>query len=322
MPIRTYTPLLQSSLNGPHLLIRIRHFELIINVRSLLRASGATTYPAAITPITTNLGPATTNSAACSVCSPYALNGDDCTSIPNCSPHTPSAFVQVGNQSVHIGTLTSMALSSSISNALASLCPTVTQTRSMTNCGVDSIKIPDIVYKEKPDGTLSKGELDVSVKSSQYNDTSLRKAMIDAAALTAMVSATGNNCYNEEYIERQKRSLIPTVVRRLLFGREGIPAPLPEHMTMCAASSFAGVQYYPEYWRQAKDPENEFMWLDAEWDFKVPPGSDLTCEFLGALADALILVAPEFAPEDVALGEEINAACVEAMSSTHGNKGK
>ena len=207
-----------------------------------------------------------------------------------------------------------MDLSSSISNALASLCPTVTQTTSMTNCDSDTVKIPDVVYKEQPDGTISKGELDVSVKSSQYNDTRLRKAMIDAAALTAMQSATGNNCYDEEYTVLKKRSLIPSLFRRWLLGRAEPAESISKHMTMCVASSFAGVQYFPEYWRQAQNPENEFMWLDAEWDFVVPPSAQLTCEFIAGLVDALVLIAPEFATEDVALGEEIDAACAEAMT--------
>ncbi|KAK3169721.1 hypothetical protein OEA41_009105 [Lepraria neglecta] len=293
---------------------RLPHLVIIKMRRSLAGSSGAVTPNTVITPITTELGLAITNSAACSVCSPYALNGLSCTSIPNCQQHTPSAFVQAGNQSVHVGTLTSMDLSSSISNALASLCPTVTQTTSMTNCDSDTVKIPDVVYKEQPDGTISKGELDVSVKSSQYNDTRLRKAMIDAAALTAMQSATGNNCYDEEYTVLKKRSLIPSVFRRWLLGREGAIEPISAHMTMCVASSFAGVQYFPEYWGQAQDPENEFMWLDAEWDFVVPPSVQLTCEFIAGLVDALVLIAPEFAPEDVALGEEIDAACAEAMT--------
>ena len=56
----------------------------------------------ATTPAITSLGPATTVSAQCSVCSPYVLNGQRCTSIPNCDPHTPSAFVEVGSSPVHV----------------------------------------------------------------------------------------------------------------------------------------------------------------------------------------------------------------------------
>lgn len=43
------------------------------------------------------------------------------------------------------------------------------------------------------------------------------------------------------------------------------------------------------------------------------PGGEFVCEFLGDLADALIVVAPEFAIEDVALGEEIRVTCEEAI---------
>lgn len=90
-----------------------------------------------------------------------------------------------------------------------------------------------------------------------------------------------------------------------------------EHITMCIVSSFAGVQYLPEYWRQATDPKIEFMWLVITWEFKTPPGEELSCEIILALADALILVALEFALGEVALGEEISAACVAAMGFTN-----
>ena len=89
--------------------------------------------------------PVTTDSAKCSVCSPYAVNGMGCTSISGCVPHTPSAYVQAGSNPVHVGTLTSTALSSSISSAIAKLCPTVTDTTSMTHCAEGTVKIPKIV---------------------------------------------------------------------------------------------------------------------------------------------------------------------------------
>ena len=294
----------------------LRSRQLTINHSTLPGGPGATITPASITPITTGLGPATTDSAKCSVCSPYALNGMACTRITGCTPHTPEAYVQAGNQSVHVGTLTSMELSSSISSAIATLCPPVTQTQSMTNCESDTVKIPGIVYKEEPDGTLSRGELDVTVKSSQYNATSLRDAMISAAALTAMQSATDKNCYTENFTVLKKRNWLPHIVGRWFGLHERTEAiePIQDSMTMCVAASFAGVQYFPEWIRQADNFEENMMWIDAEWDFHAAPGTEMTCEFIQILIDALAVVAPEFTAEDVALGQEIEAVCKAAMT--------
>lgn len=208
-----------------------------------------------------------------------------------------------------------MALSTSISKALASLCPTVTQTSltgtqtaSMLHCDSDTVTIPKIAYREE-NGALSQGDLEVSVQSSQYNDTSIRKAMIDSAALTAMQSAMGSNCYSQQFDIIGKRSYIPSIIRRW-FAEQ----PTTHQMTMCMVTSFASVEYLPEYWRQAQDPRDEFMWLTATWDFKVTPSAQFDCQFIAALSDALVLVAPEFAPGEIALGDEIEAVCAEAAS--------
>jgi len=58
--------------------------------------------------------PATPNSALCQVCTPYAANGADCTTIPNCQPQKAQATVQAGSSPLHVGTLTSTALYTSI----------------------------------------------------------------------------------------------------------------------------------------------------------------------------------------------------------------
>lgn len=105
-----------------------------------------------------------------------------------------------------------MALSSSISSALASICPEVTQTASMTNCTDQTVKIDGIWYKDPEDDELN--------KAGQNNATSLRNAMINSAALTAMQSATGGNCYTEHYMSggtAKKRSYSDTA-RACLVG--------------------------------------------------------------------------------------------------------
>jgi len=95
-----------------------------------------------------------------------------------------------------------------------------------------------------------------------------------------------------------------------------------ETMTMCQVTRFAGVQYLPPYWKECDypcKPENNFMWLDTEWDFDVALGAGFACDFINGLIDALAVVAPEFAIEDVELGTAFDAACKEAIQNA--NKG-
>ena len=271
--------------------------------------------------------PLTTNSARCEVCSVVGENNQACSTLPNCIPQTPKAWVEVGKSAVHDGTLTSQALSSSISSALESICPEVTQTASMTNCSDETVNIQGIWYKDLADDMLNKaGQLEVKVTAGQYNATSLRNAMIDSVALTAMQSATGRNCYTEHYESggiTGKRSYVDQA--RVWFGLQERESPganrYPESMTMCQATRFVGVQYLPPYWKECDDPckpEDNFMWLDTEWDFKVAPGADFACDFINGLIDALVVVAPEFAIEDVELGEAIGATCKDAINNAKG----
>ena len=92
--------------------------------------------------------------------------------MPGGIPKTAQVTATMGNSSVHLGTLTGSALYTSVSDALTSLCPDVTQTTSSTQCQeTDSFKIKDIEYK-KSDGSLERGgELEVLVEASYYNDT-------------------------------------------------------------------------------------------------------------------------------------------------------
>ncbi len=76
--------------------------------------------------ITNGLGPVTTDMADCLAGSRYAINGGDMTSVPGCFPQQAKATVQAGSSPVRVGTLTGIALYTSISSALESICPSVT----------------------------------------------------------------------------------------------------------------------------------------------------------------------------------------------------
>lgn len=264
----------------------------------------------------------TTNSGLCLICSEVVNNEDACTTIPTptCFPEKAQATVQAGSSPVHVGTLTGEPLYTSISSALESICPSVTQTESMTTCSTDSVSIGDIDYVES-DSLLDDGKLVVKVLASAYNDTGLRDAMIHSAALTANNSAQGSRCYDQSYEVLVKRSEVepwsfwtdPMGFKyRSALSKRDRPVPTQEHRNFCNAACFAGVQYYDKFWRMAENPGST-AYIDASWEFETGPGGDFDCEFLEGLIDALAIVAPEFTVGDVELGEEIGAICAEAM---------
>ena len=275
---------------------------------------------AAIVTPTNALGPATTNTAVCQVCTPYAIDEADCTTIPNCTPQAAAATVQAGTSPVHVGTLTGSALYTSVSSALESLCPPVTGTTVQSCVETDQVTIRGIDYVED-DELQRDGEFIVKVASSSYNYTSLRDAMINSAATTAQYSAAGKNCYNMSYVqfEGKKRDLESSLplVERLVGGDDVITLD----MYVCNAGAFAGVQYFDPYWRDQPTP-GASDYLDVEFSFQVGPGGQFLCDFIEALTDALALVEPEFAVEDVELGEELQAICQSAEDAVNGLTGR
>ena len=115
--------------------------------------------------------------------------------------------------------------------------------------------------------------------------------MIKSAALTAQTSANSTNCYGTKYLICEDRCV-------------------DEKITLCNAAGFAGVQYYDGA------PVAATMWLDALWEFGVYSGGAFDCEAVIGTLDALLVeVAPEFAVEDVALGEDLQAACQDTLGS-------
>ncbi|KAI9759840.1 MAG: hypothetical protein M4579_002047 [Chaenotheca gracillima] len=273
----------------------------------------------AVTP-TVDLPPPTTNTKLCQVCTRVVNNEDDCNTIPNCLPQAAAATVQAGSSPVHVGTLTGEALYTSVSSALEKICPPVTQTTSKTACSTDTVAIPDIDYVEG--GFLATdGELVVQVDSSAYNVTSLRSAMIHSAALSAKNSAQGKNCYDQSYeVESLKKRDTSSLGRfrdwtasKIGLVERDHPYPQQEHQTMCNVAEFAGVQYYSQFWRLAPEP-GATDYIDARWSFHTGPGGDFACDFLEALADALVVVAPEFAVGEVELGEAVGTVCRDSMN--------
>ena len=244
---------------------------------------------AAIAP-TTTLGPASTNIAACQVCAPVVVNEDSCTSIPNCTPQGAVATVSIGSSPVNVGTLTGTALYTSVSSALKSICPSVTQTTALTQCS-GSATVPNIAYASGDD-LATDGELLVTVDISGYNTTQLRDALINSLATSAQQAATGSNCYVPE-------------------GSAGIgsPAPNPKD-TFCNSAWFYEANYFNPWWRQAADP-GPTDFIHATIEFHTVPQSILqfVCDFIDIAIDALAIVEPEFIVADAELEEGINLIC-------------
>ncbi|KAE8441020.1 hypothetical protein EG329_006084 [Mollisiaceae sp. DMI_Dod_QoI] len=282
------------------------------------------TWPGATTSIPTDLPPPTTNTKACMVCTPYAINEDNCNTIPNCMPQIAVATLTVGSAPVHVGTLTGAALYTSVSNALESLCPPVTQTTTSTQCSeTGEADIGGIQYIDI-DESLNTGSLVVKVPTSGYNITSIRDAMIASISLSIQTSATGSNCFNVTYtVEELKRrdglmGLVDEalrVSRNLLGSRDheylnlrDRPYPTTKHMTMCNGAYFHTANYYDPFWRTAPQPgPTDFM--NALFTFEASNSDQFLCEFLDMLVDGLTVLAPDFAVEDVELEEGIDALC-------------
>lgn len=69
---------------------------------------------------------------------------------------------------------------------------------------------------------------------------------------------------------------------------------------------------YNQYWRLAPEP-GPTNYIYANWEFTVGPDGPFSCEFLGDLIEELSAITPEFAVEDVSLGEDIQASCEDAI---------
>lgn len=162
---------------------------LLRNSAGIWQSSGTNSCPYLAWPViltaslTIDLGPVTTITPACQICSLMVINENACISIFNCTPEVAVATVSVGSMLVHVGTLIGTALYSSVSLVFAIICPSVTQTTAMTECS-GSARIGGVAYVAD-ESLYQDGELVVNVGLSAYNATSMRNAMINSLAASA-----------------------------------------------------------------------------------------------------------------------------------------
>ncbi|KAL9598718.1 MAG: hypothetical protein Q9179_003810 [Wetmoreana sp. 5 TL-2023] len=229
------------------------------------------------------VGPAMTDTKHCQVCTPVVKwEEQSCTSLPGCIVQTGAVTVQAGSSPVHVGTLTGSELYNSVSSALEKLCPSATQTDSLTTCETDTVRIKNIPYMD--------GE-------KAYDDE----------------PATGKNCYDQQSFSGIEKRSDEGFFRLLsgLFARSDYePTLATNHATWCNTVGFAGVNYYNPYWRDQPSP-GATDWIDARWAFHKPPEGEFACDLLNLAVDALVLVEPEFAVGEVELREAIDVVCKE-----------
>ena len=241
------------------------------------------------------------------------------TTPPPAQTGKATANILVGSSAVTVGTLTGTALYTSVSSALEKLCPTVTQTKSLTSCVATSVAIPKIQYIK--DGSLfSDGELNVQVQVGNYNSTALRNAMIKSTAVVAeKASNKKSSCSSLQYTvsELEKRGegdlelLPPSRIhnrRNLTYYERDHIEPEQQTTNLCTTTSFSRVQYFGQFWRDANTPNPEAE-LDVTWEFHVAPGLGFVCDFIEDLEVALDVVAPEFAIAELEVQPAMIAGC-------------
>lgn len=259
-----------------------------------------------------------------------------CTGSTYTISELPHATVQVGSSTQNVGTLSSKALYTAVSNALTSVCPTPAQgsstycTAAATITGVsytfnETVSIPkrdtdDLVGElNSAEGTVAKrldispppppeketvvksdGELIVNIPTSNYTSTGILNSMIVLAASTFASSASGKACTT--FLNEQADG---PVDRR----RATAPSTL-----LCGATHFAGV----EYTNWGLDSGEPAAFLGVELDFQKGMSEILDmvfeCEelvngFLAIVGD----VFPEIAPLELDSEELVAAGCEAAM---------
>ena len=210
------------------------------------------------------------------------------TAILTTAPPKPKATVLVGQQTQNVGTLTGAALSTSVSSAVAELCPTPSAAGQVTNCTADHVDIGDIAYLDSSHA-LQKGKLSVYMENSWYNETGIRQGMIDAIAQVAMSSANATNCHDESH--------------RFCSDARG-PCEFVQ-TTLCNIPQTAQV---------LRSENSEILAeMNAEWNFEVSGSGDgFDCATVtSVLTDLLLLIAPEFTLGDIEIGDAIEAGCME-----------
>ncbi|KAF7917703.1 uncharacterized protein EAE98_010119 [Botrytis deweyae] len=148
-------------------------------------------------------------------------------------------------------------------------------------------------------------------------------SLVAGATIFWDTALTASGCSGRKYAEELRKRFIWTPrgirdsfspsVDDIEISKRDHPNRVEEHINVCNAAQFAGVQYFGQYWRTAPLP-GATAYIDANWEFTTGPGGDFIFKFLQDLTDALIAIEPEFALGEIELGEELYAFCEAAIT--------
>ena len=224
-------------------------------------------------------------------------------------PSQPTVNVTMGQNQVLVGTLTSDALYTSLSNALETLCPSPVSGSTVTvPSGTATIK--GITWVEsQATSPASNGELLVSIDSGVYSDAKLRTAMIQAAAKGFVASANGTNCFNTswsipEYHEVNERGTLLTCNAAKFAGVHYVCLVIHFNLAITITNF---LQYGSVPFGQSAGTNTQ--WIEPHIDFGVEQGSFDCQAIVGDLEWILNILAPEFILEDQAAEPEIMGLC-------------
>ena len=162
-----------------------------------------------------------------------------------------TASMEMGSSQVNAGTaMTGLALFTSISNALTSLCPTPTSPGAWTICETGVIEVGSATYLDPATEERSEGTVTVKVTDAQYNATNFHDLFINMIASAANASATGNNCNSSQWEQEiiTKRDEGGGTLTKWISGTD----------IWCNMNGFLDTQFYDGVQETAK------MWLEAE----------------------------------------------------------
>ncbi|KAL9108818.1 MAG: hypothetical protein Q9227_006475 [Pyrenula ochraceoflavens] len=241
------------------------------------------------------LGPIVTDSAACKICTPDTQSDSTCNPIPSCTIQKPKAQIQLGSSPVHVGTLTGDKLSSSVSNALTSLCPKPSKAGAHASCATHTAEIHNIDYVDD-DQYFQDGKLEISVDVSSYNDTTLRDTIINTIAYSVMHGANNTkNCRTQNYLDDQPS------------GKDGGPTE-PKDVTGCDTVSAAGVQWFDKYWRWAEEPGAQ-DWISAKFEFRKGAAEQMECKELADMVSVVTMMFRQAKIAGMELQDVVEMAC-------------
>lgn len=125
------------------------------------------------------------------------------------------ATIEIGNSKVNVGSsMTGEALFTSVSNALTSLCLTLTSDSAWTSCQTGTVNVGKATYLDSK--TLDKGDLTITVTNAEYNSTDYLNLFINIIAGAANVSAQVATANSLTGRSRSRREIL---IEELIYHR-------------------------------------------------------------------------------------------------------